>query len=313
MTPRPRVPSLPPPVVGTLVRLFARNALRAPGGWPVRRALLDAASYLNPPVRWVRRRSVRLAGMPAELVVARGGVASSGRNGVVLYLHGGGYCVGSRRTQRPVTAELAVRVAGEVWVPEYRLAPEHPCPAAVDDAVAAYRALLAQGWSSDEIVVSGDSAGGGLTLSMAVALRAAGLPLPRALLLFSPWADLTLGGESHQRNAENDAMLSPETSQQFVDAYRGDRPAGDPVCSPLFADLRGLPPTLIIAGGFELLTSEAEDLARRMRSAGVEVVHHEEPHMWHDYVVHPGVLEAADRAWELVEAFVGRVRASAAA
>lgn len=304
MTPRPRAPYLPPRVVGTLVRLIARNALRAPGGWPVRRVLLDGASFLNPTPRPVRRRRVTLAGLPAELVRSRRRSSSRRDGGAVLFLHGGGYCTGSRYTQRPATGELAVRLGAEVWVPEYRLAPEHPCPAAVEDAVAAYRALLDQGWSGAEIVVSGDSAGGGLALAMAVELRSAGLPLPRALVLFSPWVDLTLGGESHTRNADHDAMLAPETSQWCADAYRGDRPADDPVCSPLFADLHGLPPTLVIAGGFELLTSEAEELVRRMRAAGVEVEHHEEPGMWHDYVIHPGVLEAADRTWELVEAFV---------
>lgn len=226
---------------------------------------------------------------------------------VILFLHGGGYTLGSPDTHKSLASHLAAATRASVLLPKYRLAPEHPYPAALEDALAAYRALLDRHQPGD-IVIGGDSAGGGLALCTAIALRDAGLALPSALLLISPWTDLSLSGETITSMSEIDPMLPRAWSQRAAQAYRGGLPLTDPRISPLFATLEGLPPMLIQVGSDEILLSDAQRLAERARAASVDVRLQVEQGLWHDFQVHAGVLKAADAAILRIADFLDDVR-----
>jgi len=209
--------------------------------------------------------------------------SSAGTQPTVLYLHGGGYYFCSPRTHRPITYALAAGAQARVFALDYRLAPEHPFPAAVDDALAAYRALLEQGIAHTSIVLAGDSAGGGLALATLVALRDAGDLLPAAAAVFSPWTDLAATGHSLVSNSERDATFHGASIGPAAQIYLGDASATDPLASPLYADLHGLPPLLIQASDSEVLRDDALRFAERARAAGVEVqleTWADTPHAW---------------------------------
>ena len=218
-----------------------------------------------------------LGGVPGEWVEGQR------HNGIVLlYLHGGGYFGCSAETHRPVTAGFALQ-GFRVYAPDYRLAPENRFPAAVDDAVAVYRALLSEGHAAQSIVVAGESAGGGLTLSLMLALRAAGVPLPASAALFSPWTDLAATGDSVRTNANRCAMFSGTDVAPTARYYLGNTDPRNPLASPLYADLSGLPPLLIHVGADEVLLDDSTRLAERARAAGVPVelkIWPVVPHAW---------------------------------
>ncbi|MGH7398349.1 MAG: alpha/beta hydrolase [Candidatus Rokuibacteriota bacterium] len=221
---------------------------------------------------------------------------------VVLYLHGGGYVIGSPRSHRHLAAAIARAAATDALLLDYRLAPEHPYPAAVDDATAAYRWLLDQGVAPERIVIAGDSAGGGLTVAALLALREARVPLPAGGVCISPWVDLTCSGESYRTKAEVDPIVRRAGVEEMAKAYLGTTPPRSPMASPLFADLRGLPPLLIHVGGDEILLDDAVQLAERARAAGVEAtleVYDRMIHVWHWF------LPMLDEAQAAVEA-IGR-------
>ena len=208
---------------------------------------------------------------------------SARADGVLLYLHGGGYVIGSPRSHRHLAAAIAVAARATGLLLDYRRAPEHPFPAAVDDAVAAYRWLLSRGISPERVVVAGDSAGGGLTVATLLALRDAGVPLPAGGVCISPWTDLTRPAESYVTNL-TDPIVKPGMIVEMAQAYLGGANAKSPLASPMHADLRGLPPLLIQVGGGELLRDDAEGLATRAKEAGLDVtleVWDEMVHVWH--------------------------------
>jgi acetyl esterase/lipase len=211
--------------------------------------------------------AVTLAGRPAEWVVPSG----VGRDRAVLYLHGGGYCIGSIASHRDLGARLALASGTAVCLLDYRLAPEHPFPGAVDDAAAAYRELVARDIAPSGLALAGDSAGGGLVFATLLALRAAGDPLPAAAVGLSPWVDLTQTSDSYDRLAAVDPMISRASLQVLADAYLADADPTTPLASPLYGDLGGLPPLLIEVGENESLLDEAVALAERARAAGVDV------------------------------------------
>lgn len=224
---------------------------------------------------------------------------------VLLYLHGGGYVIGSPRSHRHLVAAIASAAGTQALVPEYRLAPEHPFPAALDDAVAAYRWLVGQaGVAPARIVIGGDSAGGGLTISTLLALRDAGDPLPAAAVCLSPWVDLSFSLPSCQPGATADPVLDEPVVRAMAQAYLGGRDARHPLASPLFADLRGLPPLLIQAGGNEILLDDARELAARAQRAEVLVtleVWPEMVHVWQWFApLFDGAQPAIDRLGEFV-------------
>lgn len=203
----------------------------------------------------------------------------------VLYLHGGGYGIGSDRSHRAMVERMVAASGAAFLVLNYRLAPEHPCPAAIGDVVAAWEWLLAQGVSPERAVIAGDSAGGGLVLSGLVAIREQRAALPALGVCLSPWTDLTLSGASHRDNHAADYLAAADLAG-FAARYAGALPLDDPRVSPAFADLSGLPPLLIQAGGAEVLLDDARMAARRAEAAGVSVTLDIWPgqvHVWHGF------------------------------
>ncbi|BBG04653.1 MULTISPECIES: alpha/beta hydrolase [Pseudonocardia] len=213
----------------------------------------------------------------------------------VIYLHGGGYLVGSAVSHRPLVAGLARATGTPVHVPAYRLAPEHPFPAALDDALAVWHALRAAGHPAERIAVAGDSAGGGLAMALLLRLRADGEELPGALGLISPWLDLTCTADAMSRNAPTDAMLDPGWLPSAASDYAG-RHTGAPELRPLDADLAGLPPLHVVAGADEILVDDSDTLVERARAAGTPVGYSRVDGMWHAFPVLAGLLAEADEA-----------------
>ncbi len=244
--------------------------------------------------------SVDAGGVPAEWVTAPGATADR----VILYLHGGGYVIGSVRSHRELASRLSRAAAAHVLVIEYRLAPEHPHPAAVEDAATAYRWLLSRGISPTRIVVAGDSAGGGLTVATLVALRDAGQALPAAGVCLSPWVDLEGIGDSMTSKAAVDPMVQADGLRRMASMYLGPLDPRTPLAAPLYAELSGLPPLLIQVGSAETLLDDSTRLAERARKAGVDVtleVWDDMIHVWH---VFASMLPEARQAIAGIAAYI---------
>ncbi|PKB68219.1 MAG: alpha/beta hydrolase [SAR202 cluster bacterium Io17-Chloro-G4] len=230
-----------------------------------------------------------------------GGIANGN---VVLYLHGGGYVIGSMRAYRGFLSRVSRATGAKVLGLNYRLAPEFPFPAAVDDSVAAYRWLLSQGINPSNIVIGGDSAGGGLTVATLVALRYLGEPMPAAGVCISPWVDLEGTGESMTSKAEIDPIVQKEALEFMAQLYMGERDRRAPLAAPLHADLRGLPPLLIQVGTAETLLDDSTRLADKAKSSGVKV----ELDIWEDMIhvwpIFAPVLPEGQQAIERIGEFV---------
>jgi len=245
-----------------------------------RRTQYERAEKAFPTPPDVKVEQVTAGTVPSEWLSAPGARADA----AVLYLHGGGYVIGSPRSHRHLAAAIGRAASSSVLLPDYRLAPECPYPAAVDDAVAAYRWLLGRAIAPARIVIAGDSAGGGLTVATLLALRDAGVPLPAAGVCISPWVDLTCGGGSYTTRAAVDPIVTREGVGAMATAYLAGKDPKTPVASPLFADLHGLPPLLIQVGDAEVLLDDAVLLAERARKAGVDAtldVWDAMIHVWH--------------------------------
>lgn len=222
----------------------------------------------------------------------------------LLWLHGGAYCLGSPRTHAAMAAALARRIGARAVLPDYRLAPEHRFPAAFDDALAAWRALRAEGVAAARIVLGGDSAGGGLAFAVLQAALAAGEAPPLAVVAFSPWADLTGSGRSLRTRAWRDVLIPAARFAEIRDLYLGGADPRDPRASPVFGRFLGGPPALIQSSRAEVLRDDARMMAARLRSDGVSVDHDEwrsTPHVWQLY---QGRVPEADAALDRVAAFV---------
>lgn len=231
-----------------------------------------------------------VGGIPA--IVATPTEVQSDRH--ILYIHGGGYVLGSPKSHIGMCARLAKRAAATITVIDYRLAPEHVYPAAIDDCVAAYRAIIAD-IDPALVTIAGDSAGGGAALATIGALKAAGDPLPGAVYVLSPWTDLTASGESVVTRAPFDPMFDGNGLLDAATTYAGDTPLDDPGVSPLFADPTGYPPTLIQTGMDEILLSDSIRLAERYEAAGVDVRLDLRDDLWHVYPMLAGYMpEATD-------------------
>lgn len=223
---------------------------------------------------------------------------------VLLLLHGGGYVSGSSKTHRRLAANLSRAMHMRVLTPDYRLAPEHPFPAGVKDALRAYGWLLGQGLTPDRIVIGGDSAGGGLALSMMLALRDAAAALPRAAVLLAPWTDLTVSSPSYRRHRQLDPIITQEGLREAAAMYAGARDPADPMLSPLFADLSGLPRILIHAGGDEAMLDDSRRLAEQAQSAGVDVSFKVFAGMWHVFHASGTEIPEARLAIDEIGAYV---------
>ncbi len=224
---------------------------------------------------------------------------------VLLYLHGGAYVVCGCRTHRKLVSHIARAGGINALVPEYRLAPEHPFPAAIDDAVGVYRSLLADGISPDDIFIAGDSAGGGLTVATLLALRQAGDPMPAAVVLLSPFLDMTASGESATTRAAADPWFHAADIPIVAQHYCPDEPdLQNPLISPVFADVADLPPMYIQVGDDEILLSDSTRLAAKMKDAGREVALEIWPEMWHVFHLFVGQMPESRRAIKRIGAFL---------
>lgn len=260
------------------LKLAFRTLIRPPFGIRFQRIWTRLLSPLMPGVMGVRRRKFVANGVPAEMVTP----ISNTRSGVVLYLHGGAFCLGSPQSHRSITTRLAAYSRLSICVPDYRLAPEHPSPAALHDAIKCYDFLVSSGFSSSQIVIGGDSAGGALAISLALALRDRGDATPAGLMLISPVTDPSISGDSIQKNSSLDPMVNESWIRQGLEFYGAS--SNDPVSNPLNANLAGLPPTLIQVGEQEILLSDSTRFVERAVSHGVKCdleVHAQRWHVFH--------------------------------
>lgn len=256
-----------------------------------KRSLLPANTRIHP---------VSAEGIPAEWI----SVGDARNECAVLYLHGGAYNMGSAQTHRELAARICKASGVKSLLVGYRLAPEYPYPAAVDDAVSAYRWLLGNGYSSEDIVVAGDSAGGGLAIATLIRLRDAGDPLPSSAVCLCPWTDLEGAGEAIASLADVDPLLSLNWLRWAARNYVAANNLRSPLVSPVYADLRGLPPMLIQVGSDEILLSDSTRLAERAQDAGVDVTLDVWENMWHVWHMFAGMMPEAKRAIDDVGDFI---------
>lgn len=283
-----------PEIAGVRALLASRQP--APGAPPPsladRRAAMDRVGEMAALPEGCFHEPVTLGGVRCERVAPRG--ALEGRT--ILYLHGGAYTLGSPRSHRPMVARIAEAARSVAIVVDYRLGPEHRFPAAVEDATAAYRDLLVQGADPRRVIVAGDSAGGGLAMALALALKGADLPQPAGFFVISPWADLTQSGASYGTKAESDPTISKAGLDENARMYLGGLDARDPLASPIFGDFEGVAPVLIQTGSEEALLSDSIVLADALAHARVEVRLEVWPEMIHVFQAWGAVLQAARRA-----------------
>jgi len=238
---------------------------------------LEALSGLTPIQPDIKVEKTDIEGIKAEWVAA----PNAQDDRVFLYLHGGAYIMGSCNTHRYLASKLSHATAARVLVPEYRLAPEHPYPAAIEDAVRVYRSLINSGYSPERIIIGGDSAGGGLTMATLLTLRDDGDKLPALSVLLSPWTDMEGTGESVETRADADPWLSAEAMRFTPALYIRDLNPRHPLVSPIHADLTGLPPMLVHVGNDEILLDDSIRLVERARSTGVKTSIKIWNEMWH--------------------------------
>ena len=274
------MPTWRDPEVAALQTAFAALALppdapRPP--WSERRAGIDAMGAAVPPSESCVVEPMTLGGVAAEKIAPSNALADR----TIFYLHGGGYCVGGCASHRTMVARMAEQAQATAFVIDYRLAPEHRFPAAHDDALAAWRAVLALGRDPAHTVFAGDSAGGGLSVACAVAARDAGLPLPAGLHLISPWVNLTNASPAYAAKAETDFIITQQGIDEFAEGYMGAGDRRDPKASSLLANLAGLPPMLIQVGSEEVLLSDSTQLAEAAGLAQVDVTLRIWPDMIH--------------------------------
>lgn len=245
---------------------------------------------------------VNAGGVKAEFVKAPNARADQ----IVLYFHGGGYSSGSPTTHRNLAAHLSAGSGREVLLVDYRLAPEHPFPAAIDDGYSVYNWLLDRGFKGKDVVIGGDSAGGGLTMALSYRLRESGKELPKALFLLSPWLDLTASGESHTTKVEVDPMIRLGSLINAREWYCNEEQFENPLVSPVFGELNGLPPIYIQVGSDEILLSDSEMLAKKAKAAGVDVTYEEWKGLWHVWHLSAGFVPEAGDALAKVGTYIDK-------
>ena len=263
------------------------------------RAGQELLGRLVTPMIGMKWEPFELSGMKAAWVRPEWG---HDHHKIILYCHGGGYTSGNLGYSRPLASKLSHTTGWETLSFEYRLAPEHPFPAAADDALAAWDYLMHLGYGARDITVAGDSAGGNMALVLCHRLKAAGRMLPGRLILMSPWTDMTASGTSYQERKELDPSITEDYIHAVRSAYAGDADVKDPQLSPLFGDFTGFPPTLIQVGSNEILDSDSATLRQRMTAAGVVCRMEEWQDMWHVFQMFP--IKKAAQAMEHVGQFL---------
>jgi epsilon-lactone hydrolase len=296
---------VPPALMRLGAQQLGRRVLDPGLTWEVQRRRLDQVTRGALVPRGTTVTESVLNGVRTEVVT----VGQVRPERTVVHFHGGGYCVGSARTARAWAAHVSAQAGCRVVLPEYRLAPEHPHPAALEDARAVMHALFGEAAASS-VVVSGDSAGGGLALAAILSLRNGSENLPGGCILVSPWLDLSRDRRDTPELVRRDVLLSPGWLDACAAAYARPPDWADPSVSPLLAAHDGLPPLLIQAGSDELLAPDAECLAASASAAGVDVTYTRWPRMWHDFALQPGLLAPADSALAQAAWFVETVTGS---
>ena len=265
---------------------------------PLQRRVVRQAYRSSIPPKGAMFENTRVGNIP----VTRTGFGNT-PHGAVLYLHGGGYIIGSSNTHRGITGHLAKTSGCSVITPDYRLAPEFPFPSALDDAEACWNGLLEEGFKPEQIAVAGDSAGGGLAVALAMRLRDKGAPVPASLTVFSPWVDLT---QDHLYAPECEPVLQASWTSKAAKLYAGQESLSNPLISPIFGDLGGLPPLLIQVGSQEILLNDAERLAAAANRQDVETRLEIYNSLWHVFQVHSGQLDRATAAMEAAGTHIKR-------
>ncbi len=266
------------------------------------RKRLDFFASMVPTAAGVAVRKDSIAGLYAEWLIPKGAPDHK----LLLYWHGGAYAIGSCDSHRAFVSHIACAAGVRALLPEYRLAPEHPFPAAIEDAVGVYRSLLQQGFEPANIAVAGDSAGGGISVAMLLSLREAGDPLPGAVVLLSPLLDLSGQGDSMLSRVDRDPWFNPDILSHVARHYCGDAGLTDPLVSPVFADASGMPPTLIQVGDDEILLSDSERFAENLRASGGQVDVDVWPGMWHVWQMFIGLMPESRQAVEKLGSFIGK-------
>jgi epsilon-lactone hydrolase len=259
-----------------------------------------ALSKQFPPAADAIFERVDASGVSAEWVSIKGGKQQP----VILYFHGGGYCIGTAETHRDLVSRMCRAAGARALSVDYRLAPENPHPAAVQDGVAAYRWLLGQGIAARSIVIAGDSAGGGLTLATLLALRDAGEELPASAICMSPVTDLAKEGESMRTKVDVDPMVQPKSSTAYAQMYIAGGDTKGALASPLYAELKGLPPLLILTGTWEVLLDDSTRFAKKAEAAGVSVELEEWEEMVHIWPFFAAILPEGRQAIERMASFI---------
>lgn len=287
---------------------FLRATARVASGRPPleQRAVWDALrAPPNPIMKRVRRERVDAGGARAEWFVPVDGNGDA----VVLFMHGGSFIFGSNTSHGETIARIALAAGARVLAIEYRLVPEGPFPAAIDDAVAAYRWLRAEGVPAGKIVLAGDSAGGNLSVTVMLALRERGEPLPAGSIPICPWVDPPRTGGSLAEHERYDWGIASDFPG-WCAAYAGDADPKQPLIAPINADLAGLPPLLVLWGACEMLRDQVTDFVAKARAAGVDVTAREHPDMVHNWITLHAFTPEAEKAYQEMGAFVKRVTAS---
>lgn len=284
--------------VHMIVKLMRRSLFIHKTDTHTHRVSFERLSNITKYPRFVEKEEVTYAGVPAAWFRA----AKTSNDKVILYLHGGGYCVGSYNSHRALIARIARASGHPVLAINYRKAPEDPYPAAVVDAVKVYKQMVADGWKN--IFISGDSAGGGLGLATALSLRDEGFKMPAGLILISPWTDLTHSGDSVVSKADDDPLIAPELLDVFAKKYYTENDPKLPLISPLFAEYHNFPPVLVQVGSEEVLLDDSTRLVRKMKDAGVDV----ELEIWDDmmHVFHwmAGIVPEGNKAIEKIGQYI---------
>ncbi|WP_335953223.1 alpha/beta hydrolase [Acinetobacter higginsii] len=296
-------------IIETGVKISLRLSFKLASGlalpFPILRGAMELGSRIFKPRADVCIKQVTLRdALDQRLVPAEVATPDSEVQGVLLHCHGGAFFAGSSRTHRALATELAARAKVKVYMLDYRRAPEHPYPAALEDVKSVYQHLLSDGWKPEQIILGGDSGGCALALALAIELRDSQQPIPAAIIMISPYVDITLSSASVFKNAKRDPMIRAYALKRGGEGYRGQLACNDPRISPIFADLSALPPLLIQAGSEEILVDDAINLAERAQQVGVQVHLHVYENMWHNFQMFNRFVQKSEQALDEIGDFI---------
>jgi monoterpene epsilon-lactone hydrolase len=292
-------------VIKGINRVLLKPVFGPPFSYPIQRNWFEFMSTICLVPKQTRISSVTMGSVKAEKIIPTDDDSSTTAKSkhVILYLHGGAYCICSPRTHRSLTANLTKHCHMDIYVPHYRLAPEHPFPIGIEDCVEAYQWLLKQGYSGHQITLAGDSAGSGLVMATTLKIMQQGLAKPNSLVLISPWVDKTLSQKKDTKDSI-DSLLRWSNLETGVTHYLQGHDAKDPLVSAVFADLTDFPPMLIQVGSEEILLGDARALNQKAQYFNVDVTLTEYADAWHVFQLQVGMLNVADQAVIEIKQFV---------